>query len=175
MTKVYFVRHAQPVHSDPDDRNRPLTPEGRQDAALVLETLRDRGIECFYCSPYRRSLDTIRSAADFYGPPIHTDERLREWDYGSYEDQPRDRTPDFQAAKREFGVRMKDGGESLLQLAHRVYCCIDDIRKRYAGMTVLCVCHGGVCRVAETYFRDMSTDAFSHFFMGNCELREYEI
>ena len=70
---------------------------------------------------------------------------------------------------------MKDGGESLLQLAHRVYSCIDDIRRQYAGMTVLCVCHGGVCRVAETYFRDMSTDAFSHFFMGNCELRKYSI
>ncbi len=42
-------------------------------------------------------------------------------------------------------------------------------------MTVRSVCHGGVCRAAETCFRNMITEAFSPFFIGNCELRKYEI
>ena len=179
-TCICFTRHGETTMNVADHisgiTDCELTENGiKQAEQLAAVCAERRGIELIVCSPLRRARKTAEIVAETLGVPIVTDERLREWNYGSYEDQPRSETPDFQAAKREFGVRMKDGGESLLQLAHRVYCCIDDIRKQYAGMTVLCVCHGGVCRVAETYFRDMSTDAFSHFFMGNCELREYEI
>lgn len=52
MTKVFFVRHAEPVHSHSDDRTRPLTEEGMKDTALVVQTLKDKGIEAFFCSPY---------------------------------------------------------------------------------------------------------------------------
>ena len=70
MTKVYFVRHAQPEFSWGDDRTRPLTKEGRQDAAMVLDFLKDKKIDRFYCSPYKRSMDTIAEAADFFGKEI---------------------------------------------------------------------------------------------------------
>lgn len=30
MTKVYFVRHAQPDHSWTEDKTRPLTTEGKR-------------------------------------------------------------------------------------------------------------------------------------------------
>ena len=33
MTKVYFVRHAQPEHDWEEDRTRPLTEEGKKDSA----------------------------------------------------------------------------------------------------------------------------------------------
>lgn len=36
MTRVYFVRHAQPDHAWEDDRTRPLTKEGRKDSRKVL-------------------------------------------------------------------------------------------------------------------------------------------
>ncbi|MBQ9609497.1 MAG: histidine phosphatase family protein [Lachnospiraceae bacterium] len=78
MTKVYFVRHAQPDHHNTDDRNRPLTQEGMTDTDLVLNVLKDKKIDMFYCSPYKRSIDTIKSTADYYGMKIITDERLRE-------------------------------------------------------------------------------------------------
>ncbi len=32
MTRVYFVRHAQPEHDHMDDRTRPLTAEGVTDS-----------------------------------------------------------------------------------------------------------------------------------------------
>ena len=31
MTKVFFVRHAEPEHSWKEDRTRPLTQEGKND------------------------------------------------------------------------------------------------------------------------------------------------
>lgn len=179
-TRIWFTRHGETTMNVADHisgiTDCELTENGIAQAEQLAAVCAEHPeIDLILCSPLKRARKTAEIIAAQIHVPVVTDERLREWDYGSYEDQPRGAAPDFQAAKREFGVRMKDGGESLLQLAHRVYSCIDDIRKQYNGMTVLCVCHGGVCRVAETYFRDMSTDAFSHFFMGNCELRKYEI
>lgn len=81
MTKVYFVRHAQSDFNHPDaedDRIRPLTEEGKQDTKAVLTFLKDKNINLFYCSPYKRSVDTIRITAEFFGKDIITDERLRE-------------------------------------------------------------------------------------------------
>ena len=180
QTCICFTRHGETTMNVEDHisgvTDCELTENGIAQAKQLAEVCAaHRDIGLILCSPLKRARKTAEIIAETLHVPVRTDERLREWDYGSYENQPRSETPDFQAAKREFGVRMKDGGESLLQLAHRVYSCIDDIRRQYAGMTVLCVCHGGVCRIAETYFRDMSTDAFSQFFMGNCELRKYSI
>ena len=56
MTRVYFVRHAQPEHDWEEDRTRPLTEEGKKDSAIVLEFLKDKKIDAFYCSPYKRSM-----------------------------------------------------------------------------------------------------------------------
>ncbi len=82
MTKVFFVRHAQPKFDHTDDMTRPLTEEGMADAKLVLETLRDKEIDVFYCSPYKRSMETIQETADFYHMDIRTDVRLREREKG---------------------------------------------------------------------------------------------
>lgn len=179
-TCIYFTRHGETTMNA---ENRvsgitdcDLTENGIAQARQLAEICAAHGeINLILCSPLRRARKTAEIIASRIHVPVLTDERLREWNYGSYEDQPRGGTPEFQKAKREFGVRMPGDGESLLQLAHRVYSFIDEIREKYNGLTVLCVCHGGVCRVAETYFKDMTTEAFSHFFMGNCELRRYEI
>ena len=77
LTTVYLVRHCQSEFSHRDDRTRPLTAQGMADAAEVARVLRDVPIDAFYCSPYRRSLDTITLAAQEHGLPIRTDERLR--------------------------------------------------------------------------------------------------
>ena len=82
MTKIYFVRHAQPEHAWEDDRTRPLTGEGRRDSAIVFEFFKDKHIDAFYSSPYKRSMDTIADSADFFGKDIITDEDLREREKG---------------------------------------------------------------------------------------------
>ena len=152
-----------------------LTEKGRQQAGKLAEICSmEPHIDQIVCSPLKRARETAGIVAERIHAPVSIDPRLREWDYGTYEGMPRS-VDGFQEAKREFGVRMKGGGESLLQLSHRVYSCIDEILLHYPGKAVLCVCHGGVCRAAETYFHDMSIEEFSHFFMGNCELRKYEI
>ncbi len=78
MTKIYFVRHAEPQHGWKDDRTRPLTAEGETDRSVVTDFFKDKQIDKFYCSPYKRSIDTIKTTADFFKKEIVTDERFRE-------------------------------------------------------------------------------------------------
>ena len=66
-------------------------------------------------------------------------------------------------------------GESVMQLAHRVYSALDDIIAEYNGRNVLIVSHGGVCRIIETYFNDMTAEQFAGWFMGNCQIIRYNI
>lgn len=47
MTRVYFVRHAQPEHAWKEDRTRPLTEEGKKNSAIVLEFLKEKKIDSF--------------------------------------------------------------------------------------------------------------------------------
>ena len=47
------------------------------------------------------------------------------------------------------------------------------IISRYADKNVLIVSHGGVCRIIETYFHEMTTEQFLGWFMGNCQIIEY--
>ena len=78
MTTVYFVRHAEPLHSWEDDRTRPLTEEGENDAKEIVTFFSNKIIDRFISSPYNRSYETIIPTAHAFNQQIITDERLRE-------------------------------------------------------------------------------------------------
>ena len=63
-------------------QNKAFDGSGKKDSAIVLEFLKDKKIDAFYCSPYKRSMDTIADTAAFFGKEIITDERLREREKG---------------------------------------------------------------------------------------------
>lgn len=78
MTRIYFVRHAQPDSTIADDRTRPLTEEGMRDTKEVTAHLRNKNLQYLMSSPYKRSMDTIKDLADTLHMEIHTDEDFRE-------------------------------------------------------------------------------------------------
>lgn len=155
--------------------NAVLSDTGRRQAIELGLKLKNKNIDVIISSPLQRAIDTANLANEAIGAEIVIDDRFTEWDYGSYEGAVFDDVfSDFQRAKCEFGVRL-GGGESVLQLAHRVFCAIDDIREKYKDKTVLVVCHGGVCRVAKMYFEDMTMEDFAGFFMENGQTIEYTV
>ncbi len=134
-TTVIFVRHAQSLHPFSDERNRPLTEEGRKDRMVVLETLKDRHIDAFLCSPYKRSIDTILPLAEFFGMEIRTDERFRERTAGRNSIEYREkRWEDFSLAE--------EGGESLSSVQERNMEAFKEVLRDYAGKTVVIGTHG---------------------------------
>lgn len=64
MTKVYFVRHAEPDYNNHEDALRELSPKGMEDRKLVTKFLMDKDIDVVLSSPYKRAVDTVRDFAD---------------------------------------------------------------------------------------------------------------
>lgn len=147
MTKVYFVRHAEPEHSWADDRTRPLTKEGIKDCDIVLNFFQTRKIDKFYSSPYKRSVDTIQSSADYFHCKIITDERFREREkgvgsnnYGMY--QKRWNNHDFH----------EKNGESINMVQKRNVEALFEILLRDKDKTVVIGTHGTALSTLLNYF-----------------------
>lgn len=175
---IYSTRHGQTEYNKKDIILGTTDIELNETGLAQADELADKvaqlkEIDIIIASPMKRAQRTAQAVAEKTGLEIITDNRLREWDYGEYESRTR-YAEGFAQSKTEFGVKMGRTGESLLQLSHRVYSALDDIIAEYSDKTVLLVSHGGVCRVIETYFNDMSTEKYSNWFMGNCELIKYD-
>ena len=147
MTKVFFVRHAQPLHEHNDDRTRPLTDEGLRDASIVLETLKDKDISAFYCSPYKRSLDTIKQTAEYYHAKIQTDERLREREKGA------DGNNHGMFRKRWADHEYhEDGGESIGMVQRRNVEVLNEILEKNRGENIVIGTHGTALSAIMNYY-----------------------
>lgn len=80
----------------------------------------------------------------------------------------------FLANKRNFAYRYPDG-ESMMQVAYRIYGLIDKIKEQHQGKNILIICHGGICRIIRTYFIDMTNDEFFNYTLENGKIEEYEL
>ena len=165
MTTIYFVRHCKPDSTVYDDRNRPLTEEGLADSQRVLEVLKDKNIDIFISSPYKRSYDSIKKTADFYGKSIITDERLRErkaGKNGNNHEMFQKRWADFTFAE--------DDGESIGSVQKRNIEALNEILEKYENKIIVIGTHGTALSSILNYF-DSSFNADS--FMKIIDLMPY--
>ena len=150
-----------------------LTEKGIAQADELADQVKGKNIEIIISSPMKRAVITSRIVSEKCHIPMMTDNRLVEQNYGVYEGVDRN-NEDFLANKRNFAYRYPNG-ESMIQVAVRVYTFLDEIKKQYSGKNVLIVSHGGVCRILKTYFSDMTNEEFFHYTLQNCKLEEYHI
>lgn len=148
MTKVFFVRHAQPLHAYSDDRTRPLTDEGIKDTLIVMETLKDKEIDIFYCSPYKRSLDTIKQTAEFFNMKIQTDERLREREKGENGNN----HGMFQKRWEDHEYH-EEGGESIGMVQRRNMQALKEILESNRGKNIVIGTHGTALSSIMNYYK----------------------
>ena len=179
--KIYSTRHGETDYNRSEiilgTTDVSLNSTGISQAEELAERISQAGdVNIIISSPMKRSVTTAEIVGRRCTAEVQTDERLREWNYGEYEGKPRF-AEHFQESKAEFGVKMGKTGESLLQFSHRVYSALDDIIKKYSKSeeNVLLVTHGGVCRVIETYFHDMTVSEYNNWFMDNCGIILYTI
>lgn len=148
MTRVYFVRHAQPDYGHADDSTRPLTEEGRTDAGIVRETLKDKAIDVFYCSPYKRCLDTIRQTASYFKMEIRTDERLREREAGI-----NGNTHELFQKRWVDHSWHEPGGESIESVQRRNIEALNEILLEHQGKNLVIGTHGTALSSIIHYYR----------------------
>lgn len=175
--KLYVTRHGETpmnaAHRVCGRTDIDLTEKGVAQAIAAGESLKDKGIRRIIASPMLRAQHTARLIADIIGvTDIETDGRLIEQDYGIYENTDWDGEA-FNANKRQFAVRYP-GGESMLDLAGRLYPLLDEL-KAQGGEPTLLVCHGGICRMIRTYFLDVENEDYAAFKLGNCEVMEFNL
>lgn len=176
MHNIYFTRHGETVWNVENKicgmTDSPLTARGQEQARQLGELVRDSGLqidEILY-SPLSRAADTAKAIAAATGLPARCEPRLREQCFGKYEGTPRDGA-EFRISKTHFADRY-DGGESMMQLAQRIYNLLDELRQD-ENKTYLLVAHNGIARVVESYFHDMTNEEYSAAGIKNCELVEY--
>lgn len=174
---LYVVRHGE-VPWNKENRvcgltDQPLTEKGLEQAHELALSLSDKKIDIIISSPLKRAYQTGFAVSEMYGIPIITDSRLIEQNYGIYEGVDRF-DENFLSNKRMFAYKYP-GGESMMQVAHRTYSLIEEVKEKYKGKNVLFACHGGICRVINTYFNDVTNDEFFYYSPKNCEVLKYEL
>ena len=160
MKSVYFVRHGQTVWNVENKicgaTDIELTALGHEQAIETGKKILEKKIEAdvILYSPLMRAKDTA----------------LKEQNFGKYESTARDGAK-FREAKKQF-VERYEGGESMLQLAQRVYNLLDEVKA--SGKTCILVAHNGIARVVQSYFYEMTNEEYAAFGVDNCAILQYE-
>ncbi len=175
--KLYVARHGQTRWNAENKvcgrTDQPLTEVGIAQAEALAKKAAELGIDLILTSPLQRAHRMAQIIAQRCGAQLRTEERLIEQDYGIFEGADR-KNPDFLANKRHFAVRYP-GGESMMDMAGRIYPLLREIKEKYPDKTVLLACHGGVCRVIRTYFVPMTNEEYFAYSPENCSLECYEL
>lgn len=174
--KLYVARHGQTVWNKQNKvcgiTDVELTEKGIEQAENLADIL-PGDIDVIITSPLMRAVETSKVIAAKNNCSLYIDELLIEQNYGIFEGVDR-KDPHFLNNKRNFAYRYP-GGESMMQVAYRVYGFIDKIKSKYQGKNVLVISHGGVCRIIRTYFTDMTNEDFFNYTLQNGKLEVYEL
>ena len=175
--KIYYTRHGQSrwnLERKLCGRiDIGLTEKGLEQARELAEKASGLGIDLIISSPLKRARDTAEEVSKKIGAPVITDERLLEMSYGNFEGTDFYGEA-FRKVNNQIAMRFP-GGESRLDAACRVYGFLDEIRAKYPDRTILLVAHGGISKLVNAYFEDMTNDEFFDYILPNCELKEYNV
>ncbi len=139
--KIYFATHATTKDNEAEIasgwKDVELSELGVQQAKELGETFKDIKIDLICCSNLKRAVDTVKIAfGDKY--PIIADKRLRELNYGDFNDKPSEVVG---LMKRERIKEPFPNGESYEQTMVRVQDFYRELKKNHPEKTILVVGH----------------------------------
>ncbi len=173
---LYVVRHGQTIWNLQNKvcgiTDVELTELGKEQAKALANEVQGNSISLIISSPLKRAVETSQIISEICDIPFEIDKRLIEQNYGIYEGVDR-KKEEFLNNKRQFAFKYPNG-ESMMQVAYRVYGLLEELKCKYSDKNVLVITHGGVCRIINTYFRDMTNEEFFHYTLQNARLEKYE-
>ncbi|MBQ4486655.1 MAG: histidine phosphatase family protein [Oscillospiraceae bacterium] len=148
MTRLFFVRHAEPDLSIHDDMLRGLSPKGTEDRKRVTDFLADKDISAVLSSPYKRAVDTVKHFADKYGYDITIINDFRERAVGEW-------IKDFADFTKkqwdDFSYRLA-GGECLKEVQDRNIRAVKQVIEKYHGQNITIGSHGTALSTIINYY-----------------------
>jgi broad specificity phosphatase PhoE len=185
-TLMYLLRHAataanlaQPARLQGRKHNPPLAPLGIRQAELTRDLLAVRPIDCCYCSPMRRAVQTAVIIAAAHGVSPQPLEALTECDVGRWEGldwqtiQGRD-AEDYQrfmANPAQYGY---PGGESFADVLQRVSTALEELFTVHAGKSILVIAHHVVNRTYLSHLLGMTPAQARNVSLDNCGISVVE-
>jgi 2,3-bisphosphoglycerate-dependent phosphoglycerate mutase len=172
FSTLYVFRHGQT-----DDnanyifsgwRESELTQEGKDQALILADKLKDKKIERLISSPQIRAIETMKIVMskneNAKNLPIETDERIKERSYGDFtgksklEIQLKD-PEDLKKIRRSYDF-VPPNGESIEMVCKRVEEFCEELVKGLNGTktNVAISCHGNSIRGFRKYFENLSEE-----------------
>jgi broad specificity phosphatase PhoE len=123
-----------------------LSEVGKKQAERLGLALKEKRINAIYSSPLKRALDTAQAIASQHKLTVQVESDLREMEVGDLEGVPiAELGANFSQFLLEWrqgqGLEKLPGGESIADLADRVWAAIQDIIQRHRRETVVVVSH----------------------------------
>lgn len=153
--RLWLVRHAAPVLAPGLCYGRSDVPADRAATAVAAERLHRAlpEVVVWHVSPLTRTrqlADAMRRWRPGAQPPT-VDERLAEFDFGTWELQPWDGVPrhELDAWAADFADYRPGGGESVRELLRRVRCALAPLLQPSAPADHVWITHAGVIRAAQ--------------------------
>ncbi len=147
----YLVRHGEAennvlhiLNSYPETDTYSLTQKGREQIVRVAtHDLAEVEAEAIISSPIRRTRETAEIIAREKGLSIEFDERLRETDFGMFNNGPiEDLLAKYPSSVGRVRTDGSDGVEDFESMRIRLKSLLHDIAEKYSGKTVIIVSHG---------------------------------
>ena len=152
MTTVYFVRHCQPDPSGGYNPEFPLTEQGRRDALLAADVLKDKNITAVYSSSYLRAVQTVEPFAKSAGLPVIREYDLRERAAGDWSKDFHDYAAMITGQLLDYDCKGV-GGESLNEVQQRCMSALNRIIKAHENEAVAVGTHGmALTTILKHYF-----------------------
>ena len=159
MTRLILVRHGESYanrrriyvgHTDVE-----LEENGFAQARLTAEYIAEHyKVDAVYASDLRRAFCTGKCISDRLGLPITPDRELREIYAGEWENVPFEElairhADTYSVWKNDIGHCACPGGETVAELAERVYAELQRIALLHDGETVVCASHATPLRAMQ--------------------------
>ncbi|MBA2750849.1 MAG: MSMEG_4193 family putative phosphomutase [Actinobacteria bacterium] len=177
-TLALFVRHGRTPTTGKvlpgQAKGLHLAEEGNAQAEKVAERLAVlTKVDAIYASPLERTRETAAPIARRHGLKVHVDKGLADCDFGDWtgaELKALAKLPEWRVVQNYPSGFRFPGGESFLEMYARVVGCVERLRSRHQGGTVVFVSHADPIKAAVAHASGTHLDQFQRFVISPCSI-----
>lgn len=174
-TTVVLVRHGKTATTGSVLPGRApglhLDDTGRSQAEGAAGLLAESRATAVYCSPLERTRETAKPIAAALGLKPKVERGLLEADFGEWTGKRLKtlmRKPEWRQVQHAPSVFRFPDGESFAEMQHRIVGCLDALRRRHTGETIVCVSHADPIKAALAHALGTHLDLFQRIVVSPC-------